>query len=114
MSAPLAISMTWLRRALGLSLVTNIGGFGLFFEPDGRPLGRRVVATSIAPSFGSSLFSFSSSSSSLMGVLLFMEKPKSGFFMGGELVELSTMPRPTESVHHRCAITVLLKLKKSE
>ena len=32
----------WDLKALGLSLVMNIGGFGLFFEPEGRPLGRRA------------------------------------------------------------------------
>lgn len=37
MSAPLAISSTWERIALGLSRVTTTGGFGLFLEPGGLP-----------------------------------------------------------------------------
>ncbi|WVY98232.1 hypothetical protein V8G54_030383 [Vigna mungo] len=103
MSAPLAISMTWLRIALGLSRVTNIGGLGLFLEPGGRPLGRRVLVTSIAPSLGSSLFSFSSSSSPAwfaVTALSFMENPRSGFLM-----ESPEFSRPTEPVHQRLAIT---------
>lgn len=41
MSAPLAISSTWERIALGLSRVTTTGGFGLFLDPGGLPRGRR-------------------------------------------------------------------------
>lgn len=41
-SAPAEISSTCERRALGVSRVTMIGGLGLFLEPAGRPLGRRV------------------------------------------------------------------------
>jgi len=37
-----------------------MGGFGLFLDPGGLPLGLRVP-TSTAPSFGSSLLSSSSS-----------------------------------------------------
>lgn len=32
----------WDPRELGLSWVMIIGGFGLFFDPDGLPRGRRV------------------------------------------------------------------------
>lgn len=118
MSAPLDISMTWLRRALGLSLVTKMGGLGLFLEPGGRPLGR-LVATSIAPSLGSSLLLSRSSSSSppdpprllVPVVLLFIEIPRSGLMMFfiGELVaaaEVSFTPpgRPTCPAHHRFAM----------
>lgn len=42
-SLPLAISKTWLLRALGVSLVITMGGFGLFFDPGGRPRGRRPL-----------------------------------------------------------------------
>lgn len=46
-SAPLATSTTWERRALGLSRVMMMGGFGLFLEPAGRPLG--LLVTSLPP-----------------------------------------------------------------
>jgi len=55
--------MTWLFKAFGLSLVTKMGGFGLFLDPGGLPLGLRLP-TSTAPSLGSFLLSSSSSSSS--------------------------------------------------
>lgn len=44
MSAPPATSTTWERRALGLSRVMMMGGFGLFLEPAGRPLGLLVIS----------------------------------------------------------------------
>jgi hypothetical protein len=36
-SAPPATSITWMCSAFGLSRVTMMGGFGLFFDPGGRP-----------------------------------------------------------------------------
>nr|GMC92739.1 hypothetical protein MtrunA17_Chr1g0186451 [Ipomoea batatas] len=103
--APLATSMTWLLSALGLSLVTKIGGFGLFFDPGGRPLGRRVVATSIAPSLGSSLFSLSSSSSLPPS---FMDIPRSGFFSADDPPaddDVSIPVKPTWPAHHGFAMS---------
>uniref|UniRef100_A0A8R7UTG5 Uncharacterized protein n=1 Tax=Triticum urartu TaxID=4572 RepID=A0A8R7UTG5_TRIUA len=41
MSHPPATSMTCVRSVLALSRVMMIGGFGLFLDPAGRPLGRR-------------------------------------------------------------------------
>jgi hypothetical protein len=41
----------WARRVFALSLVMMTGGFGLFFEPGGRPLGRRAMTPS-EPVFG--------------------------------------------------------------
>ncbi|KAF4377317.1 hypothetical protein G4B88_011152 [Cannabis sativa] len=112
MSAPLAISMTWLRRAFGLSLVTNMGGFGLFLDPGGRPLGLRLP-TSIAPSLGSSLFSLSSSSSWFPPpAVLLIEIPRSGFFIGDELVEVSTTPcKPICPPHQRLFAIINLTKK---
>ena len=45
MSVAVVISKTWLCRALGVCLVMTIGGFGLFFEPGGRPRGRLLGLT---------------------------------------------------------------------
>ncbi|KAL2325903.1 hypothetical protein Fmac_024961 [Flemingia macrophylla] len=59
--------MTWLLREFGLSLVTKMGGLGLFLDPGGLPLGLRVP-TSTAPSLGSSPLSLSSSSSSCLSL----------------------------------------------
>jgi len=89
--------MTWLRRALGLSRVTKIGGLGLFFDPGGRPLGLRLP-TSTAPSLASSPVSLSSSSSSLPPLLLLvslMESSRLIFPNEGELDEESRPGRPT-------------------
>jgi len=61
--------MTWLFKAFGLSLVTKMGGFGLFLDPGGLPLGLRLP-TSTAPSPGSSLLSSSSSSSSRFSLIV--------------------------------------------
>lgn len=52
-----------------------MGGFGLFLDPGGLPLGLRVP-TSTAPSFGSSLLS-SSNSSLLLWLSLFSLIPRS-------------------------------------
>ncbi|KAJ0564970.1 hypothetical protein HanIR_Chr06g0257441 [Helianthus annuus] len=46
-SLPSAISITWVLSAFALSLVIIIGGFGLFFEPAGLPLGRREISPSL-------------------------------------------------------------------
>jgi hypothetical protein len=51
-SAPPATSITWMCSAFGLSRVTMMGGFGLFFDPGGRPRGRRLPVTT-APSLAS-------------------------------------------------------------
>nr|GMD96001.1 hypothetical protein PanWU01x14_173380 [Ipomoea batatas] len=48
-SHPSAISITWVRSALALSRVMIIGGFGLFFDPAGRPLGLLVISPSPDP-----------------------------------------------------------------
>ncbi|KAK1261057.1 hypothetical protein QJS04_geneDACA002074 [Acorus gramineus] len=53
MSAPLETSMTWLRRELGLSRVTKMGGLGLFLDPGGRPRARREEGLEAAPLTGS-------------------------------------------------------------
>ncbi|KAF4376554.1 hypothetical protein F8388_025425 [Cannabis sativa] len=73
-----------------------------FLAPGGRPLGLRLP-TSIAPSLGSSLFSLSSSSSWFPPpAVLLIEIPRSGFFIGDELVEVSTTPcKPICPPHQR-------------
>lgn len=48
MSFPPEISSTCDRRAFGLSRVTINGGLGLFLEPGGRPLGRRLELEEVA------------------------------------------------------------------
>ncbi|KAF5795559.1 hypothetical protein HanXRQr2_Chr08g0341111 [Helianthus annuus] len=91
--------MTWLRSALGLSLVTKIGGFGLFLEPGGRPLGR-LFDVSIPPSLGSSLL-LSLSSSSLPVWFSFTDIPRSGFFRAKEPPDEGSIPaRLACPVHH--------------
>lgn len=47
--APEATSRTCARSALALSRVMMTGGLGLFLEPAGRPLGRRITTGAAAP-----------------------------------------------------------------
>lgn len=49
MSAPLATSKITLLRAFGVSFVIISGGFGLFFDPGGRPRGRRPLLAVWSP-----------------------------------------------------------------
>lgn len=49
MSAPLATSKITLLRAFGVSFVIINGGFGLFFDPGGRPRGRRPLLAVWSP-----------------------------------------------------------------
>ncbi|WVY91250.1 hypothetical protein V8G54_036764 [Vigna mungo] len=68
-SLPPLISRMWLRSALGLSFVITTGGFGLFFDPGGLPLGRRpLLRFCSSPSL--LLVGLSSSSPALKLVLL--------------------------------------------
>lgn len=48
--------MAWARSALALSRVTMIGGLGLFFDPAGRPRGRRMVSPSTVAETGGTAF----------------------------------------------------------
>ena len=100
-SWPPATSITWLRRAFGLSRVTKIGGLGLFLDPGGRPLGLRVP-TSTAPSVGSPSLSFSSSSSPVPGLSL-IDISRSRLFSIGETAAGSIPGSPTWPAHHRLA-----------
>ncbi|KAJ0898057.1 hypothetical protein HanRHA438_Chr08g0352551 [Helianthus annuus] len=92
--------MTWLRSALGLSLVTKIGGFGLFLEPGGRPLGR-LFDVSIPP------FSWIIAVCCLSRLLRFLygsrftDIPRSGFFRAKEPPDEGSIPaRLACPVHH--------------
>ncbi|PON57432.1 hypothetical protein PanWU01x14_173380 [Parasponia andersonii] len=80
MSQPSAISMTWVRRALALSRVMMMGGFGLFLDPAGLPLGRLDIilswsspepeTRSLPPEWSPPLPSSSSPPRSLFGALV--------------------------------------------
>lgn len=76
MSEPEVTSRTWDLRTLGLSLVIIVGGLGLFFEPAGRPRGRRpeeepeAVAELVAPPVGV-VSALASSASDLLSSMLF-------------------------------------------